>query len=76
MRILADDSNSDYVIADFVAPLAKMRTVYNADYTIWMDTISAGRFKDTNQVFEPPKVYNLRITNFDYSIDDIVKELL
>ena len=76
MRILADDSNSDYVIADFVAPLVKMRTVYNADYTIWMDTISAGRFEDTNQVFEPPKTYDLRITNFDYSIDDIVKELL
>lgn len=76
MRILADDSNSDYVIADFVAPLVKMRTVYDADYTIWMDTISAGRFEDTNQVFEPPETYDLRITDFDYSVDDILKELL
>ena len=76
MRILADDSNSEYVIADFVAPLVKMRTVYDADYVIWMDTISAGRFEDTNQVFEPPKIYNLRITDFDYSVDDILKELL
>jgi adenylylsulfate kinase len=75
MRILADDSNSDYVIADFVAPLAKMRTVYDADYTIWMDTISAGRFEDTNQVFEPPETYDLKITDFDYSVDDILKEL-
>ena len=76
MRILADDSNSDYVIADFVAPLVKMRTVYDADYVIWMDTISAGRFEDTNQVFEPPEKYDLRITDFDYSVDDIVKEIL
>ena len=75
MRILADDSNSEYVIADFVAPLKQMRDIYAADYVIWMDTISAGRFEDTNQMFESPETYNLRITDFDYSVDDIVKEL-
>ena len=75
MRILADDSNKEYVIADFVAPLKQMRDIYAADYVIWMDTISAGRFEDTNQVFEPPETYDLRITDFDYSVDDILKEL-
>ena len=75
MRILADDSNNEYVIADFVAPLKQMRDIYAADYVIWMDTISAGRFEDTNQVFESPETYNLRIKDFDYSVDDIVKEL-
>ena len=75
MRILADDSNNEYVIADFVAPLKQMRDLYAADYVIWMDTISAGRFEDTNQVFEPPETYDLRITDFDYSVDDILKEL-
>ena len=75
MRILADDSNNEYVIADFVAPLKQMRDIYAADYVIWMDTISAGRFEDTNQVFEPPETYDLRITDFDYSVDDILKEL-
>ena len=75
MRILADDSNNEYAIADFVAPLKQMRDIFAADYVIWMDTISAGRFEDTNQMFESPETYNLRIQDFDYSVDDIVKEL-
>jgi adenylylsulfate kinase len=75
MRILADDSNREHVIADFVAPLKQMRDIYAADYVIWMDTISKGRFEDTNQLFEPPETYDLRITNFDYSVDDILKDL-
>ncbi len=75
MRILADDSNNEYVIADFVAPLKQMRNIYAADYVIWMDTIAEGRFEDTNQVFESPETYDLRITDFDYNIDDILKEL-
>jgi adenylylsulfate kinase len=75
MRILADDSNNEYVIADFVAPLKQMRDIFAADYVIWMDTIAEGRFEDTNRVFEPPETYDLRITDFDYSVDDILKEL-
>jgi adenylylsulfate kinase len=75
MRDLADASAVDYVIADFIAPLKQMRDIYAADYVIWMDTIGKGRFEDTNQMFEPPEKYNLRITNFDYSVDDILKEL-
>jgi adenylylsulfate kinase len=75
MRDLADASAVDYVIADFIAPLKQMRDIYAADYVIWMDTIRKGRFEDTNQMFEPPEKYNLRITNFDYSVDDILKEL-
>lgn len=78
MRDLADDSHAKFVICDFVAPLNEMRTVYNADYTIWMDTIQRSQFADTNTMFVPPTSleYNLRITNFDYNIDDIAKELL
>jgi adenylylsulfate kinase len=75
MRTLADTSTRPYVIADFIAPLTQMRDIYAADYVIWMDTICEGRFEDTNRVFEPPKMYDLRITNFDYSVDDILKEL-
>ena len=75
MRILADDSSNEYVIADFVAPLKQMRDIYAADYVIWMDTIAEGRFEDTNQMFESPETYNLRITDFGYSVDDIAREL-
>ena len=77
MRDLANISDQKYVVADFVAPLNEMRIVYNADYTIWMDTIQRSRFADTDTMFVPPTSceYDLRITDFNYNIDDIVKEL-
>ena len=61
MRELADTSNTDYCIVDFVAPLVEMRNNFKADWTIWMDTIDAGRYEDTNKMFVPPEVYDFRI---------------
>lgn len=61
MRELADQSLADFVIVDFVAPLPEMRYNYKADWTIWMDTIDAGRYEDTNKMFVPPDVYDFRI---------------
>ena len=55
-------TNTDYVICDFVAPLVEMRNNFKADWTIWMDTIDAGRFEDTNKAFVPPEVYDFRVT--------------
>ena len=52
----------DFVICDFVAPLPEQRNNFKADWCIWMDTIDAGRFEDTNQVFVPPEQYDFRIT--------------
>ena len=65
MRELADKSWADFVIADFVAPLPEMRYNFKADWTIWMDTIDAGRFDDTNKMFAPPEMYDFRITEQD-----------
>lgn len=65
MRELADKIECDYVIADFVAPLIEMRTNYEADWTIWMDTISEGRYADTNAMFQIPEFYDFRITEKD-----------
>jgi len=62
MRELADKSWADFVIADFVAPMVEMRHNFKADWTIWMDTIDAGRFEDTNRMFVPPELYDFRIT--------------
>lgn len=62
MRELADTSNTDYCIVDFVAPLPEMRHNFKSDWTIWVDTITAGRFEDTNKMFVPPEVYDFRIT--------------
>jgi hypothetical protein len=52
----------DFVICDFVAPLPEMRNNFKADWTIWIDTIDAGRYEDTNKAFVPPDVYDFRIT--------------
>lgn len=51
----------EYVICDFVAPLPEMRHNFKADWTIWMDTIDAGRYEDTNKAFVPPEIYDFRI---------------
>lgn len=75
MRSLADDSNNAYVIADFVAPLAEMRKIFAADYTIWMDTIDQGRFDDTNRVFEAPDHWDIKIINYQYDVDEIARKI-
>jgi len=62
MRERADAAATDYVICDFVAPLVEQRNNYKADWIIWMDTISAGRYADTNAAFIEPEVYDFRIT--------------
>ena len=54
--------SGDYVICDFVAPLVEMRNNFKADWTIWIDSIEAGRFEDTNKAFVPPETYDFRIT--------------
>jgi hypothetical protein len=56
---------SDFVICDFVAPLPEMRNNFKADWTIWMDTIDAGRYEDTNKAFVPPDVYDFRINEMN-----------
>lgn len=62
MRELADEVSTDYVIVDFVAPLSEMRDNFAADITIWVDTITEGRYNDTNAMFQPPAKYDFRIT--------------
>jgi hypothetical protein len=61
MRELADATGDDFAICDFVAPMVEMRNNFKADWTIWVDTIEAGRFEDTNRAFVPPDVYDFRV---------------
>ena len=44
MRDLCEYKDS---IADFVAPTNEIRNIFNADFTIWMNTIKNSRYKDT-----------------------------
>ena len=65
MREIANASNRDYIIADFVCPLQEMRDIYDPDFLIWVDTITEGRFEDTNRAFVPPEQYDVRVTEQD-----------
>lgn len=62
MLELADKSSCKYVIADFVAPLPEMRDNFAADWVVWVNTLVAGRFEDTNKVFVPPEKYDFLVS--------------
>lgn len=67
MKSLAENipSKSKYVICDFVAPLPEMREIFDADYTVWVDTVKKSKYQDTDSLFVPPKEYDLRVTHKD-----------
>lgn len=54
-------------VADFVCPTAATRQAFGANFVIFMDTIDAGRYPDTNNLFERPGPadYHWKITTFD-----------
>ena len=54
-----------YVIADFVAPTPEARSLFPADFRVWVDTIKKGRFDDTNKMFVKPDKYDFHVTTQD-----------
>ena len=63
------------VSCDFVCPIKLTRHIFEADYTIWMNTIDEGRFEDTNRMFEQPESFDIEIDKFltDEEIEEIAK---
>ena len=61
------------VVADFVCPKTKTRKLFNSNFIIWMDTIKASKFKDTNTIFVKPKKFDIRIKSM--SLDFREKDL-
>ena len=51
-----------YVIADFICPTPEARSLFPADYIVWVDTIKKGRFDDTNQMFVKPEKFDFHVT--------------
>jgi adenylylsulfate kinase len=54
-------NEGNYVIADFICPTPKARSLFPADFVVWVDTIKEGRFDDTNKMFIKPEKYNFHI---------------
>ena len=57
--------DGSYVLADFICPTPEARSLFPADYIIWIDTIKEGRFEDTNQMFVNPKKFDFHVTTQD-----------
>ena len=53
------------VIADFICPTPEARSLFPADFIIWVDTINKGRFDDTNKMFVKPEKFDFRVTTQD-----------
>ena len=72
---LKNDGN--YVVADFICPTPEARSLFPADFIIWVDTIKEGRFEDTNQMFIKPEKFNFHVTSQDakYWVPKILKEI-
>ena len=56
------------VIADFICPTPEARSLFPANYIVWVDTIKAGRFEDTNQMFVKPEKYDCHVTTQDAKV--------
>jgi adenylylsulfate kinase len=61
------------VVCDFICPRNSYRDYFNADITIWMDTIKKSRYEDTNNIFEIPDKYDIKIETFEYKLEDVVR---
>jgi adenylylsulfate kinase-like enzyme len=65
LRRMADAAPTPVVIADFIAPLAQQRSIFDADFTVWVDTVIESKYKDTDTVFDPPSFCNYYISDYD-----------
>ena len=70
-------NQGNYVVADFICPTPEARSLFPADFIIWVDTIKEGRFEDTNQMFIKPEKYDFHVTTQDakYWASKIIKEI-
>ena len=67
---------SFYNLVDFIAPTERTRSIFGADYTIWMDTYSSSKYRDTDELFTAPSKFNVRVTSWSKDwLDKIVLDI-
>jgi len=59
---LANKSNADYVIADFIAPTKESRSIFSPDILIWVDTVKSSKYTNTDVIFQNPIQYDFKIS--------------
>ena len=67
----------NFVVADFICPTPEARALFPADFIVWVDTITAGRFDDTNKMFVKPDKFDFHVTTQDAKnwAPKIIKEI-
>jgi len=80
MKMFADMAMADgqHAVCDFVCPTEELRNIFEPDVLIWVDTIGAGRFEDTNTLFESPDSYTVHVTtqncdHWKYAVENAVQ---
>ena len=69
--------DGNFVVADFICPTPEARALFPADFIVWVDTITEGRFDDTNKMFVKPDKFDFRVTTQDAKnwAPKIIKEI-
>ena len=70
MKNLMDEADEDGfdVVCDFICPTQELREMFDEDvYKIFVNTIEAGRFEDTNKLFEHPSSMSEQL---DYVVNE------
>lgn len=77
MRDLAEQSlkRGYHAVCDFVCPTVEAQDLFKFDTIIFMDTITEGRFEDTNKVFARPKNITHWVMSWEES-DDMILEIV
>jgi len=57
-----------FVVCDFICPTPKARELFNADFTVWVDTIKKGKYDDTNAMFVKPEKFDFHVKSQDAKV--------
>ena len=65
-------------VADFICPTKAARESFNADYTVWMDTIKFGKYEDTNLMYErlESNEYNYHVSRWFEKAEEQLAEVV
>ena len=64
-RMIEFSKSTTIAICDFVCPKQEYRDKFNADISVWMNTIDKSIYEDTNALFETPSIYDFCIDKFE-----------
>lgn len=71
-------SNLKTQVADFVCPTNETRDEFNADFIIFMNTITTSRFENTNTIFEKPEIVDFVVNEWgdvESQVNEIIQKI-